>query len=233
MIQAWIIFLSVYAVYALFLICYIRKLFKKMSFLNDDKVKYNDDLPGFTRKDYSKWSKIHFYIGALFLLPIRCIIVFPSIVLGYVILKILSIIFCTFKYNGRMNRCFKMSSSFVVTCLCRFFMFVCGFYWITFNKKKPQLENTLYFENLGEVKYANIICNHTSWADIFFFLAQPRSVGFISNKDLKSYCFVGPIAQIIQCVFVDRKNKESRKKCFEDLEERTKNIKKNPQGNFT
>ena len=230
MSTAWLILLSVYALYAIFLVFYILNLFKRMSFLNDDKIKFNDDLPGFTRKDFSKWSRFHFYVGALILLPIRSLMIFPTILFTYIILKVLSLLFCTFNYKGKLNPCFKFLCTLVVTCACRFILFASGFYWISYNRKTPQAINSLYFENLGEVKHANIICNHTSWIDIFFFLSQPKSVGFISNKQVKDYFLIGTIAQIIQCVFVDRKNSESRKKCFVDLKNRTKNIKSSPKG---
>jgi 1-acyl-sn-glycerol-3-phosphate acyltransferase len=123
-------------------------------------------------------------------------------------------------------------ANLITSFACRTILFLAGFYWITYKKQKPRNYNTAYFDNLGEVPYATYISNHISWIDIVFYLAHPKSFGFISNHKVKDFCFVGAIATIIQCIFVDRSSKQSKQQCFVDLKERIENIKENPTGNI-
>ena len=224
-----IICLSIYGLYAILMLIFVTRFIKRMSFLKNEKIISHSEMRGFTRADYSKWSCFHFYIGSLILLPLRACIMFPLIFLTYIILKIFSFLFCTYRYETKLNKCFKFICNALITIICRINLFVMGFYWLSREIKKPKLSNLEYFDDVGEVNYANIVSNHTSWIDIFFFLAQPKSIGFISNMKVKNYFFIGFISQLIQCVFVDRQNKESRSKCFTDLMERANKIKKNPQ----
>lgn len=110
-------------------------------------------------------------------------------------------------------------------------MLINGLFWIKYKCITPKPYNLTYFEDKGEVPYANIICNHTTWEDIFFFLTIPKTVGFISNKGVIKYPIIGMVAKMIQCIFVDRSNPESKAKCFDDMKKRAENIKKDPKGN--
>jgi 1-acyl-sn-glycerol-3-phosphate acyltransferase len=85
---------------------------------------------------------------------------------------------------------------------------------------------------MPESKHAIIISNHMSFMDIFYFLSQSRPVCFVSNHLVIKYPLVGKIAQIIQCVFVNRKEKESKIKCLNDLKERAENLRQLPDSNL-
>ena len=46
--------------------------------------------------------------------------------------------------------------------------------------------------------------------------------GFFAKKEIENYCFVGPIAKGINCLFVKRESDENRAKIFQILEKRAK-----------
>lgn len=221
------IFLFIYGLYIVFISCYMSRLFKRLSYLSKPEVTNSEEFPGFTRDDYKNWSRFHFTIGAIFLVPIRTLITFPLIFIGTVSLFISSFLCCNFSFS-KINLGFKWLSNWILIIIVRSLMFVNGIYKINHKFVTPKAHNMTYFEDVGEVPYASIICNHTSFVDIYFFLSQPKSVGFISNAGVKKYPFVGQIAQMLQCIFVDRKNPNSTTKCLNDLKERAQKIKNSP-----
>ena len=227
-----IIGISVYFIYSLIMLISVMRIYSKLSFMSKIEITHSTEFPGFTRNDYSKWSKCQLYLGAFFLLPIRLVSVILLLIIIYILQIILSILFCNFTFKNGINRCHKFLANFFTAFACRCILFLAGFYWISYKTQKPREYNTEYFENLGEVPYTTYISNHISWIDIVFYLAHPKSFGFISNHKVKDFCFVGAIATIIQCIFVDRSSKQSKQQCFVDLKERIENIKQNPTGKF-
>ena len=96
------------------------------------------------------------------------------------------------------------------------------------NKKLPYIET--YKKYLGpdykfspNEKYSLIICNHLGFYDVVANMII-NSSGFIAKSVVENYCFVGPIAKGINCLFVKRDNQENRDKVFQILEERQKNF---------
>ena len=94
------------------------------------------------------------------------------------------------------------------------------------NKKLPYIET--YKKYLGpdykftpNEKYSLIISNHLGFYDVVVNMII-NSSGFIAKSDVENYCFVGPIAKGINCLFVKRDSQENRDKVFEILEERQK-----------
>lgn len=229
--MAWLaIFLVLYILYAIFMICYISRMFKRLSYLAKPEVRQSEEFPGFTRDDYKDWSRLHFTVGAIFLLPVRALITFPLFAIGLLFLFFSSFVCCTFSYS-KINLGFKRLSNFIIISFTRVLMLINGLYCIDYKYVTPKPHNVSYFDNVGEVPYASIICNHTTWKDIFFFLSQPKSVGFISNKSVKKYPIVGSVAKMLQCIFVDRKNPDSTTKCLNDLKHRIRQIKEKPKSN--
>lgn len=230
---SWQIFIGVYCVYSLIMLFFVIRTYRRLSFLNELEVKNSLEFPGFTRDDYSKWSACQLFFGGLFLLPLRLILAILTLILLYLFQNILCICFCNFSFVNGINRCHKMLSNLLVTVCCRFILFLGGFYWISYRKQIPREYNTTYFNNFGEVPYATYVSNHISWADILFYLGHPKAFSFISNHKVKNFCFIGAIATLIQCIFVNRSSKQSKQQCFEDLKTRVENIKINSKGKLT
>lgn len=95
---------------------------------------------------------------------------------------------------------------------CRSQAFLGGLAWV----------NLEYVENCGYEKYlgpewkaqwtgaGTIVCNHICWMDILVTIAY-FFPSFVSKKSIKSYPGVGPIAQAIDCVFLDRAGTKEQK----------------------
>lgn len=231
--NSWIIAISIYVIYSLIMFTLVMRVYCRLSFLNKPEIVHSSKYPGFTRDDYSKWSLFKLVIGGLFLLPIRIAAAILILTVLYILLNILSLFFCNFSFRSGINPCHKFLANFLVTFACRGILFLGGFYWISYKKQKPMPYNTDYFTNLGEVPYATYVSNHISWADICFYLGTPKAFGFISNSSVRDFCFIGKIAELLQCIFVDRRSKESKAECFKNLNERVEKLKENPKGTYT
>ena len=82
-------------------------------------------------------------------------------------------------------------------------------------KKLPYEE--VYKKYLGpdydfnQKDYSLIICNHIGFFEIAINMIKNKC-GFIAKKVVRNYYFVGTIADLIGCLFVDREKAEERKK---------------------
>ena len=197
----------------------VDSLFKKYSFLKKPETINNKDYPAFTRNDYSKWDRTTFFLCGVFLLPIRVFVCLFCIVFATMILKFLVFIFQIKDFSKPQPPLFIKLCKITLSKLSRLILITWGYYWISYKKKKLNPENYPYFEIIEDTKNATIVCNHTAFIDIFFFLSQNRPVSFISKASVKNYPFIGIIANTIQCVYVDRIKKESRGKCLDDLKQ--------------
>ena len=224
----WTIFYFAYAIYAIFIYYKINLIFKKYSFLNNPETQINPEYAPFTRKDFHKWNKTTFLLCGLVLLPIRIIIAFTSIVLAAAILKLNAMIFKIKNYQDPQPAIFIKICKITLRVLGRLILFCWGYFKISHKVKKVTPSNASYFNITEDVKHATIVCNHTAFIDIFLFFCQERPVSFISNQAVQHYPLVGIIAKTIQCVFVNRINKESRAKCLDDLKNRAGSVRTHP-----
>ena len=71
--------------------------------------------------------------------------------------------------------------------------------------------------------YSLIISNHTGFYDIIMNMAL-HSCGFLAKEETKNYFMVGTISKGLNCLFVDRENKEDRERIFQQLKERQKDF---------
>ena len=88
----------------------------------------------------------------------------------------------------------------------------------------------IYKKYLGEdyefnkdEKYSLIVSNHLGFYDIVMNMAINKC-GFLAKEDTKDYCLVGTIAKGINCLFVNRENKEDRERIFEEILKRQKDF---------
>lgn len=207
----------------------IHNIFERNKYLLRKEIRNNEYFEAFTRNDYKSWNKRSFFLGAALLLPIRFIIIVLSIVLVTISLKVASWIFRVKDYSKSQSKYFNSFCNFILRLYCKIILFNFGFYKISVKKQKPNPENIKYFKKLPDHNPAVIISNHVTMIDIFYYLSHSYPLSFISNISVKDYPCVGIIAQIIQCIFVDRNQSNSRNKCFTDLRERVKNIQKFPE----
>jgi len=79
----------------------------------------------------------------------------------------------------------------------RLLLWAAGFLWIVHRGTVEQRARTL-------------VCNHSSWVDIMVFLTIDESPSFLANAGVKRMPLLGKIGQALQCLYLDRSNKEDR-----------------------
>lgn len=225
-----IVLLSIYGAYALWALIYVCYLYKKLSFLSHPKITSNPDFPAFNRTDYQYWNRFHFFLGAAILLPIRVILLLVVVVPIAMILRLCGLLCCVdMSGKGPRKGCLISMFSKIIQWAARLCMFIMGFYWITNKTAKPKLENLEGLDNFGKNPQAVMIGNHITYIDGFYHVySGPRS--FIVGQEVKGFPLFGFICRVIQFIFVNQRDKESRARTFEVLEERIDNIGKNPKG---
>ena len=212
----------------LFLYFQINYLFDKYHFLKHTKKMASHNLPAFSRHDYAFWNKCSMICTGFFLAPIRIMIILNSILLIFIQLKILTYVYWVEDFSEAQSPGFVKLSKLTLRFYCRIILFMFGYWRLPKEKVKASKLNYPGLKLLPEKKKAMIVSNHVTFIDIFYFLSQEKQGCFISNALVKDYPLVGMIAQIIQCVFVERTSKESRAKCFDDLRKRVRVIDKRP-----
>ena len=222
-------FACLYLLYAIWLYYMVNNLHSKYSFLNNEECIRNDKYPAFTRDDYVNWNKVKFYFCGLFLLPIKAALMCTLILMAFLLLSLFSMLFGIKDFSKPQNSCYLKFAKLTLRLFCRLLLLGFGFFWLS--KDQIKSNGNSYLKKMPESKHAIIISNHTSFVDILYLLSQSRPVCFVSNHLVIKYPLVGKIAQIIQCVFVDRKLKESKIKCLNDLKERSENLRQCPDSN--
>ena len=220
-------FLCMFALYMLWLRFFINSLFEKYAYFQKPECTDNPKYPAFTRSDYLLWSRCKLYLGGIFLLPIRCFFITGLILMGFLELLLISVIFRVKDFTQPQSSAFLRISKFFLRLNCRLILFFFGFYYIP-TRTIPSAGSE-YLRAGPDAPNAIIVSNHISFIDVFFFLSQARPVCFVSNQLVKGYPLVGLIAQIIQCVFVNRKVKESKINCLADIQRRSEHLAQNPK----
>lgn len=220
-------FMCMFALYAVWLLYFVRSLFEKYSYIGKPECINNPNYPAFTRADYANWSKTKLYLGGIFLLPIRAVLISGLILLTFLELLLVSIVFRVKDFAGAQSPAYLKVSKFFLRINCRLILFLFGFYYIPTTTIKSA--GSEYLRPVPDTPGAIIVSNHISFIDIYFFLSQARPVCFVSNQLVRGYPLVGLIAQIIQCVFVNRKVKESKIKCLADIRKRSQDLLENPK----
>lgn len=170
------------------------------------------------------------FLCGITLLPFRGLLISATIILTFLELKFIVLIFGIRDFTLPQNPMFLKISKWCLRINCRIILFCFGFYYIP--KILIKAKEQSYFKSMPDSPNAILVSNHISFIDIYFFLCQSRPVCFVSNQLVINYPLVGTIAQIIQCVFVNRKNKQSRIKCIEDLKKRSDQLNENPESNL-
>lgn len=108
-----------------------------------------------------------------------------------------------------------------ISCWSSIFLVMNGV-WI---RRKNLKYEEVYKRYLGEDydftedKYSIILSNHIGFFDVATCM-RLFAPGFIAKSPVKNFWFVGPISQGLNCLFVDRTNKENKKQIFDELLDR-------------
>jgi len=173
----------------------------------------------FQAKDELKYWKIMTF--GIFIFPIK----FTLLVLIIIFFMIHLLIFSIFYKNQDSDPVQFAKLSRIIKFYNKMFLYVS---MINLMEKKADCTE-VYKKYLGpdydftDEKYSAIICNHIGFYDVISNMYL-HACGFIAKVEISRYLFIGPIAKLINCLFVDRKSEESRNQIFNQLYERQTNF---------
>lgn len=222
---ASILFSLLFLLYAFKMIKFINSAFEKYENMHKlcNTLSTEDPFFPFSRSDFPHWSKLKFYLGAIFLLPIR------------LILSIFCLLFCFFfvklvLLNADLDKPIigfrKYFLKFFVSYTCRFLLFIAGIYRIRILEEKIENYMPNYRPNLNSNSQAPIIVsNHVSWIDTLFYLSSTFFPSFVAKEEVSFMPIVGYIAKTIQVLFVDRESRGDKDLILKKIKERCMKIK--------
>lgn len=223
------LFLLCFFIYCL--LCYslvkkVMKAVKRYEIMKDDNPEIHKKYEMFKRLDTHLWDQNKLLLGAIFLFGIKLTGVLFSLFFCYLGLKIF-----IKPTDDRNDPKVKRRIDFFTTNGAKFLVFFLGVF-----VKYRKAENFDYSKYLGqnyekeenkdkekEIVPSIHICNHTSWLDILIFMSL-IGTGFLAKIDVKSYPFIGLIAQCLGSVFVDRENKNTLGETLEIVIQKQKDI---------
>jgi len=219
------IFLSLYAIWAVYVVRLLNRAIAQARRLTSDKelaAKYDP----FARKDVDKWNKFEIYFCGIFLFPLRMIVMIVCTVTCAIITKIALLGVDPDKEElSRFRRALIKSST---NTLPRVILFFGGFYNIKVKRQflsdiDPTYPRVQVLKNQNK-KPAIIISNHVSFWDIFVHMCMSDSASIVGKKEVKHYPLIGNIARSIQCIWVEREKRDQKDSIMEAIKERVKNI---------
>ena len=197
----------------------------------DDNLKVEidsleNDYPEFRRNDKKYFSFFRVLLGALFFFWIKMITLIVVLILVVVFL----LLFSCFRVNNsptKKTTCFQWVISFTILSIFGFPVFLIFGLISIYKKKRGENIKLIYEKYMGKYddnndkSYACIISNHVGWIDIFYWCYK-LAPGFIAKKELGNIPIFGQIMSNLNCLLVDRNDKQSRLKASEDLTTRIK-----------
>lgn len=223
MLLLWI-GLSVWLAWAVFAVRLTSKIFRKLEYLNKfDPNKMSGVLCG-SRYDQSCLNKYEIYFGSAVLIPLRVLLIVPIFGLGYVIIKICSII-----YEVNPKRFYRPQGSlyfaisyYMPASFSRIIFFIMGMY--SMPTKIFRLND--FWANYKPVQDVSnpplIISNHVSYLDMWMLLHLQENPGFLAKMSIRSLPIVGMMAMFHQCIFINRDDPVERERITQSIVERVK-----------
>ena len=170
----------------------------------------------FVRFDYPYWSKYKLYLGAIFLVPWRLILIICCVVSCFFTVKISLI-------GANLNKPIlgirrKMIHLFSST-LCRSILFIAGIYKINVVREKIEKYIPNYQTKDKNQKAPMVICNHVSWVDTLCMISI-LCPSFVAKEEVSHIPVVGFVAKALQALFVDRESRSDKDLIMKKIQER-------------
>lgn len=170
-----------------------------------ENINIHDNYPEFKR--YDELSFFRIFIGMLFFCWIRFSLI---ICLNFIMFIAVKVLFS--EENDKITPLQIKILKIINKVIMGGGFFVMG---IFINENKI-IDNEVYSKYLGPGVYENfdkdysvILSNHISWVEILYYMKR-FSAGFISKASIRDFIMIGLIAKKIDCLFLDRTNKEER-----------------------
>ena len=187
----------------------------------DENQNLHEKYPELLRFDEAYISFWRVLVGAIFFFWIRLIFMHICFLLSIILINIATVCFSK-EMNRKMSKFHKGTVWFCIQLCISPMFWVMGF--ITCHKKKKDaIVKEIYSKYLGEnydieqdKSFSCYIANHHSWVEAFYW-GWKYTPGFISKKSNADNFFIGTIMKSLDCVLVERENKDSRNSASEAL----------------
>jgi len=193
----------------------------KYAKFNQISQEKSEEFYPFVRFDYPYWSKFKFYLGAIFLLPIRLFLIVFCVISCFLTVK-LSLI------GADMNKPIigfrpKMIHFFTSN-FCRSILFIAGLYHINIIEEKIQKYLPNYQNKTKNPSAPMIICNHVSWVDTLCMISL-FCPSFLAKEEVSHIPAIGFVAKGLQALFVDRESRRDKDLILKKIQERCVSFK--------
>ena len=219
------VFFLIFLLYAYQMVKFIDKVFRNYERMYEITKFHQDHYYAFVRLDYPFWSKSKFYFGAIFLLPIRLILLVCCVIFCFTCMKIVMI-------NGELNKPIlgirRKWIKLITSSTCRTILFIAGIYYIPYVQEKIKTYLADYVNNntSKNQKAPIMVCNHVSWVDTLFLVSSPFCPSFLAKEEVSHIPFIGFVAKVLQALFVDRESRTDKDLVMKKIEERSELLKK-------
>ncbi len=218
----WCAIFLIYLIFTFIIVNYlylkIRVYYRPLTYKDKETGKIVDVhklYEPFQAKDnLSYWKML---IGGLIFFPIKFIILALIIICFMIHLRIFSLFYK--KQDTDKSQYQKLSK------IMKFYNYLfLLFSFIRLEEKHVDCKE-VYKKYLGpdydfsQKKYSVITCNHIGYYEVLLNMYL-HACGFIAKLEVSRYLFIGPISQLINCLFVNRQNQDSRNEIFDKLYER-------------
>lgn len=220
MFLCWSVLISIYINFT---------LSRKLAYLKSHEAQFSKSYPAFTRNDRRNWNYLEMTLVGIFVFPIRLILTLSTILSVGILVKIATFFAGIKNHAGELPKSYKNTLNWIVNCHARFLMILLGFYKPKTVKLEYKNQNR-YLKSFPGIPTAINVCNHVSFVDIIYFLSADCT-GFIAKSGVRQIPLVGNVAQSIQCLFVERQNKNSKVQIFEKLGQRVEDVQQGKQFN--
>ena len=216
------VFFLIYFIFTFLIVNYlylkVRIYYRPLTYKDKDTGKIVDVhklYEPFQAKDNLSYWKM--MIGGLIFFPIKFIILALIIIAFMIHLRIFSI----FYKNQDTDKSQYQKLSKIMKFYNYLFLL---FSFIRIEERKVDCKD-VYKKYLGpdydfsQKKYSLITCNHIGYYEVLLNMYL-HACGFIAKLEVSRYLFIGHISKSINCLFVNRQNRESRDEIFDRLYQR-------------
>ncbi len=210
--------------WAVFAVWLTNQVFRKIRYLTAfEPDKMSRVLCG-SRYDQAFLSKWKIYLGAIFLIPIRTVLVLSLTLIGVIYSNIFCLIFGVSDktYYRPQSRLYFALHYHFIGFLSRCAHFCMGYY----SMPTRVLSLKDYWADYKPVQDVSrpplIISNHVSYLDMWTLLHIDENPGFLAKASIRNLFIVGHFAKIHHCIFFNRDDPIERERITTMIGERCK-----------
>jgi len=162
------------------------------------------------------YEKMKIVFGSIILAPLRVLFLIP-VVLG--IMFLLSLKNLTSSRSGYRPVHWFRNIALIVPAriLARLVLFIAGFYWIKRGGLPPNSQDAPII----------VVAQHSNLMDVIACFVF-HGATFVAKSEVQQVPVIGFWSKAIQCLFIERRSKESRSRCVREIKDRTRSYFSEP-----